>query len=150
MKLSIQWFLNPPYVFIGISIVMSLLWGFRGVILHVRDPIFSLPEKDRSPEIYFLRHKHKKASIFFVKTYQFLFNFIGSLFGWGCFYILLLRFDKYFTDLSYFTFGDIFLFIFSLLGLTGHLPQIIYGFVESFSTLTKATLKKVGINSDSE
>ena len=42
-----------------------------------------------------------------------------------------------------FTVGDIVLFFISLLGLTGHLPQSVYGVVESFSKIGEIATQKL-------
>lgn len=101
---------------------MSLFWGIRSVILF------------------------QKSRHFLWKAYDFIFNFVGSFAGWFCFYVLLIRIQNNLPDFRNVTLGDVVLFIISLLGLTGHLPQVTYGFVEGFAELTKKAIKKMSDN----
>ena len=101
-----------------LALAMSLFWGVRSVNLFA------------------------KTRNGWWKCYQFLFNFIGSFAGWSCFYILLIRAKNKLPDFQILTIGDIVLFIFSLLGLTGHLPETIYGFVKGFSEIGNKILSK--------
>lgn len=110
----------------GLAIAMSLFWGLRSAFLMTEKPHHGVTKgrfiwADACPCL----------GIFFIASYQFLFNFIGSMAGWGCLHVLLVRVRTQ-TDL----FGnigavDFFLFLFSVIGLTGHLPQTLYGFVVS-------------------
>lgn len=100
------------------AIVMSLFWGIRSTILF----------------------GEKK---FWMMSYQFLFNFIGSFAGWFCFVALLTRVQDYLPSFVGFTSGDIVLFFTSLLGLTGHLPQATYGIVQGFAELGKKVADKL-------
>lgn len=99
--------------------IMSLFWGTRSTILFA------------------------ESRNFWWKSYEFIFNFVGSFAGWFCFYALLIRTQNNIPRFQGFTGGDIILFIVSLLGLTGHLPQTIYGFVESFAEITKKATEKL-------
>ncbi len=64
--------------------------------------------------------------------------------GWVCFYILFQKVVNL-KNLSSFEvgLGNVVLFIFALLGLTGHLPQTIYGFVESFRLIAEEARKRI-------
>lgn len=102
-----------------LALIMSLFWGIRSAVLFKNQMMYerSLLEK------------------FFWKSYEFIFNFVGSFAGWFCFYALLVRTQNNIPHFKDFGGGDIILFIVSLLGLTGHLPQTIYGFVQSFAEI---------------
>lgn len=98
-----------------VALVMSLYWGVRSIILFTHKP--------GTGGIYYLRDRFPHLKVFLVGSYQFIFNFVCSMAGWYCFYVLIVRIDSMrpaFHDLNYI---DLFLFIFSLLGMTGHLPQ---------------------------
>ena len=102
-----------------LALTMSFYWGIRAVILFTKD-----------------RNWHWKS-------YQFIFNFIGSFASWCCFYILLVRTQNNMPSFQAVTSGDMVLFIMSLLGLTGHLPQVIYGLVEGFIEVGKKAVEKL-------
>lgn len=102
-----------------LATIMSIFWGIRSTILFARQREF------------------------FWKTYQFIFNFVGSFAGWFCFYVLLIRVQNNFPDFRSLELGDIFLFVVSLLGLTGHLPQVTYGFIEGFAKLAEKAVEKI-------
>jgi hypothetical protein len=105
------------------AVGMSLLWGIRGVALSAST-----------------RESWRK---FFECSHQFIFNFIGSMAGWCCFYVLAIRLQNKLPKLQDFSLADLLLFIFALLGLTGHLPQTICGLLGSFEKLGKAVAKKI-------
>jgi|GEM_PF-2680371 len=102
-----------------LATIMSSFWSIRSVILFA------------------------ESRNFWWKSYQFIFNFVGSFAGWFCFYALLIRTQNNMPQFRGFNGGDIILFVTSLLGLTGHLPQTIYGFVESFAEIAKKTIEKL-------
>ena len=102
-----------------LAIGMSLFWGIRAPLIF---------EKNRG---------------FGWKSYQFIFNFVGSFAGWVCFYALLIRFKNNMPTCRGFTGGDIILFVISLLALTGHLPQVIYGVIQSLDKIAKAAIEKI-------
>lgn len=104
------------------AIIMSVFWGVRG--LHM-----SLIEK--------WEESFSKLGYFFWLSYQLIFNFMGSFTGWMCFYFLLIRAQSKLQDLSGFDLGDFILFLLSLLGLTGHIPQTLYSFVLSIQKFTE-------------
>lgn len=116
MKSLIKFFID--YWF-WCALVMSLFWGLRGVFLFA------------------------KSRNYWWKSYQFIFNFVGSFAGWCCFYALLIRVQYNIPDFRGFTWGDFILFIISLLALTGHLPQSIYGLVEGFAEISKKATEKL-------
>lgn len=114
MKSVIDFFLC--YWFI-IAVIMSLFWGIRG--LHM-----SLLKN--------WKDQFSKSGYFFWLSYQLIFNFVGSFAGWICFYILLIRTQKKLPEFTTgFDTSDFMLFSLSILGLTGHLPQTLYGLVVS-------------------
>ena len=80
---------------------------------------------------------------FWTRSHEFIFNFIGSFFGWSCFLALLIRTHSYLPTFTGFTSGDIILFFISLLGLTGYLPQTTYGIVRGIGDLIKKGTDKL-------
>ena len=111
--------------------VMSLFWGLRSVCLFTGNPDSLF--KNKLPWI----------GKFWIGSYQFISNFFGSFAGWCCLYVLLIRLQINYPNLDYVNIMDLLLFVFSLLGLTGHLPQLIVGFVGSFSKIIEAVVKKI-------
>ena len=119
----------------------SIFWGFRGAYLFTgrialkNDPQFGKIEN----WIIFRILRFLLWSI-----YQFIFNFVGSLAGWGCLYLLTARIQVAagsYTQLTL-SWSDCGLFFFSVLGLTGHLPQALYGLVVSLGNLADIAVKK--------
>ncbi len=116
---------------LAITAFMSVFWGLRGAYLdyRARTEAYILTKSEDPP----LR---AKAEFLFVwSSYQFIFNFTGSLVGWCCFYILVTRMQPGLLrnlDLS-----DFFLLVFSFLGITGLLPQSFYGVVGSLERLAE-------------
>jgi len=102
-----------------LALVMSLFWGIRSTFLFAN------------------------SRNFWWKSYQFIFNFVGSFAGWFCFYVLLVRTHNNMPQFQGFVGGDILLFAVSLLGLTGHLPQVTYGLVEGFAEIAKRAIDKL-------
>lgn len=107
------------WVWLTLASIMSLFWGVRAIVLF---------ERERN---------------FWWKSYQFIFNFIGSFFGWGCFYVLLVRTQNSMPTFKDFSVGDVVLFVLSLLGLTGHLPQATYGLVAGLADIARKITTKV-------
>ena len=117
---------------------MSLYWGVRSLILYTTDLKERIgKEKQR---LYFLRKRGKFCGILLVGGYQFIFNFVGSFAGWCCLYVLIKH-----TSFKSLRLADFVLFILSIMGLSGHLPQFIYGIVMSPETMARIMSKKLGI-----
>ena len=108
-----------------ISIPISVIWGLYGCQ-------FVVAAKLVPPQKWFNK--------FFAYFYQFNFNFIGSFAGWCCFYILGNRYLNPNIGLNS---VDLMLFFLLLLGLTGHLPQTIFGIVGAFSKLGEIATQKL-------
>lgn len=117
-------------IWLTLSILVSIFWGVRSAFLFVNTPKCGLSEQ------------FPRWGRFFIYSYQFIFNFVGSMAGWACFYILVVRVSIYYPSMEGFNVTDLWLFIFSVIGLTGHLPQSTYGLVESFSKFANALAKK--------
>lgn len=125
-----------------LTLFLSIFWGLRSLWLFTFPPI---PDENIDKAKYTFRTiLSYKISTVFMGIYQFLFNFFGSFLGWFCVYILLSKFSiiTTFNDINI-GWDDLILFILSLLGLTGHLPQVTYGLVESFGQLGKALANKI-------
>jgi len=83
-----------------------------------------------------------RFSLFFI--YMFVFHFVGSLVGWMCLYVLLARIqvvNGLYDQLTSKWF-DLGLLTFSVLGVTNHLPQTLWGIVMSLSKLSEAAINK--------
>lgn len=101
------------------ALIMSFFWGIRAIALF------------------------GSGRNFWWKSYQFIFNFTGSFAGWSCFYVLLIKTQNNMPAFKDLGAGDIVLFIASLLGLTGHLPQVTYGFVEGFDEIARKAIGRL-------
>ena len=110
------------------AIIMSVFWGVRGLHMSL---------------IKNWKDQTSKLGYFFWLSYQLIFNFVGSFAGWICFYVLLVRAQSKLPDLSGFHLSDFILFLLSLLGLTGHLPQTLYGLVVSIGKFAEAGTARV-------
>jgi len=126
---------------IMLSILFSLFWGVRSVYFFTTNPAKNLTG-EQSSRFPFLRICPCLGG-FFIASYQFVFNFVGSFAGWCCLYVLLVRIEAQTIEKINFSGGDVLLFIGSLLGITGHLPQALLGFVESFSKIAEKATDKL-------
>ena len=110
MDTIIKWILD---YWLRILIPISIIWGLYGC--------------------QFARmvqgNWYNRCCVYF---YQFNFNFVGSFAGWCCFYILGNRYLNPDINLGS---TDLILFFLVLLGLTGHLPQTLFGIVNAFARL---------------
>lgn len=121
---------------IFLSMTMSLFWGIRSAFLYARRPHYGT-----LAEHFISENKYLGWGYFFMASYQFLFNFIGSMAGWFCFHMLLMRLRPQEGMLLVLSAADFFLFLFAVIGLTGHLPQTLYGFVVSVGNIGDALVK---------
>jgi hypothetical protein len=71
------------------------------------------------------------------KSYQFWFNFAGSLFGWFALYALRTELTR--PNLSR---TEFLLFFIGFVGITGHLPYTTYGLITS---IEKVATKAIGL-----
>ena len=76
---------------------------------------------------------------------QFIFNFMGGFFGWICLYIFARKnLNVFDCDIDFsFNWPDLFLFVFSFLGLSGYLPQTILSVTNAFSSLLAVLADKL-------
>jgi len=111
-----------------IAVLMSIFWGTR--VLHA-----SL--------LVDWRKQMSRLGYFYEISYQFIFHFVGSFAGWTCFYFLLIRTQNKVSEPTNFDMSDFILFLFSILGLTGHLPQTLYGLVVSIGKFAEAGTSKI-------
>jgi hypothetical protein len=107
-----------------LATAFSLFWGIRSAYL-------------------FRTNMPSHGAKFFIASYQFLFNFIGSFAGWCCFYVLLVRINGQPLSTRDFSGGDVVLFVVSLLALTGHLPQATYGIIQAVESLAQKAIAKM-------
>ena len=119
----------------------SLYWGARSLFLFTRDPQPQLLS-ERPNRIYFLRRQCPCLGTFFIASYQFTYNFVGSMVGWCCLYVLLIRVQPLQTT-TVLGSGNLALLFLAFLGVTGHLPQATYGLVGSFGRVGEAIINKV-------
>lgn len=113
------------------ALIMSLYWGLRSAYFFTTDPITRIDE--RKQEMFFLRRRWPRLGTFFIATYQFMVNSIGSFVGWFYLYVLLIRVEGRMPSFYGFNIGDVILPMLSLTGITGHFPKLILGFAESGS-----------------
>jgi len=120
-----------------LTMIMSVFWGFRGAYIDYRSRSngYVLNNNDNPPLIV------KAGFVILWSTYQFILNFTGSLAGWCCLYILVMKIQPNF--LQNFGLNDFFLFFISFMGITGLLPQSIYGIVCSLEKLTGGITAKL-------
>ena len=76
-------------------------------------------------------------------VYFLIFHFLGSLIGWIFLYCLYVRIKKLFPNVDQLKLIDILLLLFGFLGITGHLPQTLYGFVLSFGKVAESIANKI-------
>ncbi len=134
-----EWLLNFLICnWLWLAIVFSIYWGTRSAWLFTTD---ALQETDAAK--YSFRKKYRSVNKFFMGSYQFVLNAVGSFAGWFCFHALLIRVRDMLPHLRGFSWGDAVLFVLALLGLTGHLPQVVVGFVGSFGKLGEALARKL-------
>jgi len=113
------------------ALIMSLYWGLRSAHFFTTDPLTRIDE--RKQKMFFFRRRWPRVGTFLIVSYQFMFYFIGSFAGWFCLYVFLSRVQSKMPSFHRFNIGDLILFIFSLIGITGHFPKLILGFAESSS-----------------
>lgn len=120
-------------------IIGSLYWGLRAIYYD-----YHYGDSNRKSERLPLPSdvENKIIFVFIWAIYDFIFHVVGFLAGCWCFYALIKRVQGYchFQGLEI---TDMILFVFSVLGLTGHLPQTLYGFVKAFGELARITADKM-------
>ncbi len=118
------------------AITMSLFWGVRGIFFFGLDTL-------EAPGVSEFRERHPRWERFFQSSYQFLFNGVGSFAGWLCLYALAVRIRPRLSGLTGVGWGDVVLFVFALVGLTGHLPQAAVGFLRIFEKIGEKVASKL-------
>ena len=118
MKFFLDWIFQN---WILVALINSVVWGIYGARL------FAPKNSNRFNQILLI-------------FYQFVFNFIGSFAGWCCFHVLTVRLKAPYSQMSG---ADLFLGALAVLGLTGHLPQSIFGFVISVQKLGEAVADRL-------
>lgn len=130
------------WIVFGIIGIFGIYWGFRGAYYD-----YHYGESNRKSEhLPPPSDREKKLVLWFIwLIYDFIFHVVGFLAGCACLYVLINRIsaDCHFQNLA---FVDLILFIFSVLGLTGHLPQTLYGFVKAFGMLAREAAAKLTDN----
>lgn len=140
MNFYMNWLIENWYI---LAIILSFYWGIRGAVMNFYERQLYFKENwstKKEPQAQILMSKTYIILIW--STYSFIFNFVGSLFGWFSLYLLICKINN--DIYRSFGTGDLFLFFFALLGLTGHLPQALYGIVESLSKLAEIVITKLG------
>jgi hypothetical protein len=118
------------------ALAMSFFWGFRGVFFFGLDTL-----EGCGPSAF--RKRHPRWERFFQGSYQFVFNGVGSFAGWLCLYALAVHVRPRLPGLTGFGWGDVLLFVFALVGLTGHLPQAVVGFLRIFEKIGEKVASKL-------
>lgn len=62
----------------------------------------------------------------FIHVYQFVLNSACSFVGWMAFYALFLRFKGFLNSKNGFELSDLILLLIGLLGITGHLGELLF------------------------
>ena len=130
---------QPVIIVVIVVVIFALYWGIRGAYYD-----YHYGESNKKSEHIPLPSDHEKKimlwSIWMI--YDFIFHAVGFLAGCTCSYVLIQRVggDCHFQKLEI---ADMVLFIFSVLGLTGHLPQTLYGFVKAFGMLASAAADRL-------
>ena len=129
---------SKSFLFIG-----SVYWGIRAVYYD-----YHYGESNtQSKHVPLPSDSQKNILFWFIWVpYDFIFHAVGFLAGCGCLYGLINRLEV-FGGFQGLDIADLFLFIFSVLGLTGHLPQTLYGFVKAFGELARAVTEKITASS---
>jgi len=124
----------------------SFYWGIRAVYYD-----YHYGESNtQSKHIPLPSNRQKHFMFWFIwAPYDFTFHAVGFLAGCWCLYVLAHRnaVPCHFHGLEI---ADVFLFIFSVLGLTGHLPQALYGFVKAFGELARVVTEKIAAPTDNK
>jgi len=87
--------------------------------------------------------RYKRTVKMLNAVYIFIFHFLGSFIGWFFLYCLSLRIKSLFPNVNQLELIDILLLLFGFLGITGHLPQTLYGFVLSFGKVAESIVNKI-------
>jgi hypothetical protein len=109
--------------------VWSIYYGVRGVVIEI-----GAHKKGPDPEWY-------RILVYYVHV--FIFNSAGSFAGWFCVYALAIRVRFQPPGLTGFAWVDALLFVFAMLGLTGHLPQALVGFLRIFDRIGEKVAEKL-------
>lgn len=100
---QMKWMIDTPWVWLCLAILFSIFWGIYGCNNEIR------------------KGKIKKGDRIEI-TGIFLSEFIGSLIGWACLYILIVRFRNPNVIVGSF---DVFLGIVAVVGITGYSYKIV-------------------------
>lgn len=87
--------------------------------------------------------QYKKTANIINSIYIFIFHFLGSAIGWLLIYCLAIRIKSIWPNMNQLEWLDIILLLFGFLGITGHLPQTLYGFVSSFGKIAESITAKI-------
>ena len=121
----------------------SVYWGLHGAYFFTqRGHLNPHPELFREFED---RVCFRRTRFFFWGIHMFVFNFVGSLAAWACLYILIARIESVGGAYNALAFGwsDLGLFVFAVIGITGHLPQALYGIVTAFGKLAESIANRI-------
>ena len=111
----------------GLAILFSVFYAMRAVVVN--------------PEPY--DGNHKTTALILNAIYTFIFHALGSFIGWLLIYYLAVRIKCLYPNLNQLKLSDVMLLLFGFLGVTGHLPQTLYGFVVSFGKLAESISNKI-------
>lgn len=112
---------------LGLAILFSAFYGVRANFV---DPIG-------------YDGRYKKTVKILNAVYSFIFHFLGSFVGWFLLYCLSVRINSLSTNMNQLESIDILLLLFGFLGITGHLPQTLYGLVSSFGKVAESIANRI-------
>jgi hypothetical protein len=80
-------------------------------------------------------------------AYYFIFHFVGSVAGWICLYLAIARIQAAGSTYNslVLTWSDFGLIAISILGITDHLPEALFGVVMAFSRLAETLINRIAI-----
>lgn len=122
---SLVTYLKPTCIIM--AIILSIFYGIRATFV------------DRIK----YNGGHKRTASFFNFTYVFIFHFLGSALGWLLLSALIMRIYPIYPDMNKLQLLDLVLLLFGYLGVTGHIPQTLYGFVTSFGKIAESITNKI-------
>jgi len=115
-----------------LGILTGIFWGIYSVY-------FFTPEiRNLSNANSMFINKYPNLRCFFIASYQFIFNFMSSLFGFGA---LCLFSERYFEGKL--GIAEIVLFSIAFIGITGNLPQTIRKGITHSKPILELLMKKL-------
>ncbi|MFA6028325.1 MAG: hypothetical protein WC969_00590 [Elusimicrobiota bacterium] len=140
--------------FLGLALIVSTLYGVRGIAIEVREVKNENAQAKRDG-----KEEWRCWQILLVHYFQdFMYNFVGSLAGWTAVFLLSYRlflsvappapplpegFVLTAPNLNLLSKLDLTLALVALLGITGKLPQTVEGFIHSIGKAVETVTGKL-------